>query len=538
MVASLAACGNAETTEESKSTSAASAADTKEDADEVQNTDDEESSAEEGSEAGDPAAAGYNVDWDDMAEIRIIYPSMGAIPSGLQAVEDALNEITEEEINTHVTLDMIEVGNYDQQVNLMVSSNEAIDLIVNLPAGTTGFANMTSQNQLTDITDLLDEYAPNVVETVGDLLAGTQVNGKTYGVPTYRSFASSIYINMRKDVLEDLGLLEKAQGMTSFAEFEEILQAVKDSENWSTMSPIVNNDSNGAVLPYASTYYYTDKFEDITNLDNISGTGIVVDLSDSSNTVVSAESTDAYRNNYELVKGWYDKGLVYKDAATSSDMGATLIASNVGFSYVCVTERGSEAAISTSCQTEMISVPIHDCLVTTSTVSKFTWSVPVSSQQPEAAVTFLSLMFNNAEAANLFAWGVEGVDYEVRDGLACYIEGNETPAYHTVEFLNPNCYLITPWDGSSVNLREEQKEYMENVELSPYLGFACDTTEITNEITAYTNASSEFGAQVLSGMADDTVFQSYLDKLEAGDIAKIVSYYQEKLDEWLAVTAE
>ncbi len=49
-----------------------------------------------------------------MAEITVAYLSMGALPPGLADVEEAINEITEKEINTHVTLEVIESGNYAQ----------------------------------------------------------------------------------------------------------------------------------------------------------------------------------------------------------------------------------------------------------------------------------------------------------------------------------------------------------------------------------------------------------------------------------------
>ena len=79
---------------------------------------------------GDTAAAGDAADeggkvLEDMADINMLYLSMGPIPQGLQAVEDAINEITEAEINTHVNIEMIETGNYEQQVNLKTSSNES-----------------------------------------------------------------------------------------------------------------------------------------------------------------------------------------------------------------------------------------------------------------------------------------------------------------------------------------------------------------------------------------------------------------------------
>lgn len=494
-----------------------------------------ESSGTEDSSSGS-ASGSYNVTWGDTEDIIVVWPSMSAIPTGLQAVEDAINAITEEEINTHVTLNMIEVGNYEQQVNLMVSSGEQIDLMITLPSGTTGLSSMISQKQLTDITELLEEYAPAALAGVGEIIGGTQLDGATYAFPAYRSMASAIYINMRTDVLEDLGLLEKAQNMTSMAEFEEILKAVAESDEWFTLAPIVNNDAMGSVLPYATTINFnTDTFADMTDYDSLGSTYVGVDVNDESGSVVNLYATDFYKSNYELVKKWYDNGWVYKDAATSTDMGAELVKANVAFSYIAMTEKGSESATDTSCGMPMTKIAIHDIPISTSTAAKFTWAVPTSSKAPEAAVTFLEMMYNDARIANLFAWGIEGTDYEVNeDGVACYIEGNESPAYHSVDFLNSNSFIVAPWDGSDPNLREEQTQYMAEAPISPYLGFSCDTTSITNELTAMTNAVAEYQAQINTGMADEATFQAFLDKLDAGNFQAIIDLYQTELDEWMA----
>ena len=134
---------------------------------------------------GDAAAADEEV-LEDIREVNMLYLSMGPIPTGLQAVEDAINEITENEINVHVNIEMIETGNYEQQVNLKTSSSEKVDLMVTMPSGSASFQNMAAQGQLMDITDLLPEYGQGVLDTVGDLIKGTTLGGKVYGVTTYR----------------------------------------------------------------------------------------------------------------------------------------------------------------------------------------------------------------------------------------------------------------------------------------------------------------------------------------------------------------
>ena len=474
----------------------------------------------------------YNVTWEDMAEITVLYPSMGPIPNGLQAVEDAMNEITEQEINTHVTLQMIEVGNYDQQVSLILSSNEPLDLMITMPAGASSMATMLNQNQLTDMTAILEEYAPSALESVGNLIQGTRSDGKIVGFPAYKGFVSGEYINMRTDVLEDLGLLEKAENMKSFSEFEEILEAVKNSEKWSYLAGITETDGHGAVLPDFYKVAYSDRFEDCYFMEDL-GNGVIVP-DNSSDKVAEAYSTEAVHNNYEIVKRWYEKGYVYKDSATTQEMGTSIIKSNAAFSHIAEIEIGSESAQDVNCGMDMTSVLIMTKPVSTTSLTKFVWAMPTTVREPEAAATFLELMFNDARMANLFAWGIEGVDYEVdADGVAHYIEGNENPAYHTVAFLNPNCFIIHPWEGDDPDIKNIQKEYLDNAQYSKYLGFNADYSAVTSEISAISSVYTEFPPQINSGVASEETYQAFLDKLAASGMDTILEDYQKQLDAWL-----
>ena len=121
-------------------------------------------------------------------------------------MEAAINEITEAEINTHVKLEVIEAGSYEQQVGLKSSSGEKVDLLLTFPAGSASFNNMTSQHQLMDISGYLEEFGQGVLDTAGELVSATSQGDAVYGVTTYRSLLSGVYIVMRTDVLESLGL--------------------------------------------------------------------------------------------------------------------------------------------------------------------------------------------------------------------------------------------------------------------------------------------------------------------------------------------
>lgn len=544
-ISAVCGCGNSQSSDSSSSNSSSafvsddsnSSGSTIASAGETADT--EEAGSQEASSDNEVPSVGYNVTWDDIAEITVIYPSMNTIQAGLGAVEDAINEITEAEINTHVTLTMIEVGNYDQQINLMMSSGEQADLIVTMPAGPSSFATMTSQKQLTDITELLETYAPQALAGIGDMIGGTQIDGHTYAFPCYKSFTSGMYINMRTDVLEDLGLLEKAQNMTTLTEYEEIMEAVKASEKWGYLAGCASTDGHGAVLPLNGTVGFTDIFSETTFMDNLGDTLTTVGVRNSDDTVINVFASEEFRKNYEIVRRWYEKGLVYKDSATTQEMGTSLVKSNIVFSFVNQVEIGSEASVDTNCGMDMTSVRITELPITSGSLTKFTWAIPTTSKEPEAAAVFLEMMFTDERIANLFAWGIEGVDYEVDDdGVAHYIEGNETPAYHTVAFLNANKFIVLPWEGDDPELNIQLEEQMKTAKTSRYLGFACDTTTVTDEISAINNAIEQYKAQIISGTADDATFDEFLEKLESVGIDTVVDTYQTQLNDWLEATGK
>lgn len=488
-------------------------------------------------ETEEPEDGQYHVDWEDMAEIHVVGLVTGAVPSGVQAVEDAINEITEKEINTHVSLTLLDAGSYAQQMNLMMSSNEAVDLMVTMPSGPSSFTTMASQSQLMDLTDLLKVYAPDILSEQAEVLKATTVDNKILGVPANKSFVTAININMRTDVLEDLGLLDKAQKMTSFAEYEEILEAVKNSDKWNGLAGIAANGTYSEIINVANSLMTENDFADCSYYDNLGDNmniaGIYIE--DASTEVFSFYSSDDYQAMCALAKEWYAKGYVYKDSATTKEVASELIKTNVAFSFMAQTEIGSEMNISAGCGMPMTTVPVVHMPITTSSVIKFVWAVPTTAKEPEAAVTFYNMAYSDPRIANLLAWGIEGTDYVVNDqGLAGYPNGDSAVAYHTSDICWPNRFIIMPWENESPDVRTLQREVRENAEYSPYIGFTCNTSAISTELSAVSNVIEEYKPQLNAGVAADGIYDEFINKLNASGVDVIITEYQKQLDEWLA----
>lgn len=70
-------------------------------------------------------------------------------------VEEAINKLTVEKINVEVELLPISLGTYEQQINLMISGNEKLDLFTLLGSS---FASTLNQKKIVPIdADLMNE---------------------------------------------------------------------------------------------------------------------------------------------------------------------------------------------------------------------------------------------------------------------------------------------------------------------------------------------------------------------------------------------
>ena len=70
-------------------------------------------------------------------------------------------------------------------------------------------------------------------------------------------------------------------------------------------------------------------------------------------------ATEDYKAMIDKMRDWYEKGYVYKDAATTDDQAEILVKNNVAFSYFVEGEIGIETAKTAACGTDMTLSLIH-----------------------------------------------------------------------------------------------------------------------------------------------------------------------------------
>lgn len=126
-----------------------------------------------------------------------------ATSESCEKVAEAASEITMAKYNTRIELVRLSYGSFAEEVNLMLSSGEKLDLFPNF-----AFSTITAANtgQILALDDLLPEYGKDILSVVPDTDWNcVSIGGQIYGVPNNKDKAEGFGLAMRTDMLEASG---------------------------------------------------------------------------------------------------------------------------------------------------------------------------------------------------------------------------------------------------------------------------------------------------------------------------------------------
>ncbi len=492
-------------------------------------TENQADSQQSNEDNSDHSAAGQDSGHEEeMADIEFYFYDLRQVGNDFgEEVMAAVNELTETQINTHVNIHWIVLGDWLTQVQLSISGGERVDvmgLCIN-----TGIAAMRANNMLMDITDLMAEYAPETLELMEDYLGPYIYDGRLYGVPTYRNYVTNGYIVMNKEILEELGLLEKAQNLRSWTEYEEILAAVSEAYGGTGLYA-VSRSSGKSIISDSRALSHGDAFADYEVIDTL-GDSLGVIYTDSDGNVSLYQAQSAYVEEQLRVARWAQNGWVYPDSAYTDNMGDDLMKQGVSFSQVTTSEIGIEITKGAAYGFEIVCPMTYQGVVRTANLTSWGVGVPVTAEEPEAACKFINMLYCSEELMNLLIWGIEGRDYEIQDDQIVH---TTDAFYYEGDFLIGNNTLLLPLFGNGADYYSRIRESNQTAACSRYLGFSLNTTDMDLVISQISTVTDEFLGTIQCGGYTEDLYQSYLDKLEMAGVQDYLDEVQAQLDAWIA----
>lgn len=525
-VTSLVGCGGSKETATTASSSAATETKT-------------EAAAEttvDAAEAADAAAAviadrkAKAAETGSYQKVVVSFFDWTGAPAGLDRVNAAISAHTEETLGLDVELLIIDSAAYSDNIKLMLSSGEQVDLFSTCGPGYMTCVNNGYTGDLEE-DGLLDTYAPELKSLIrADYLDSCRVGGVLYGVPPIKDYAiQTATFNIGTEYLEgagvDLSKFEKddlGYNKATWDDIDEIFAALHaafpDKVVFSTQDNLLTQGS--CVDAIAGDYY-----------------GALLDPANSLKLENVYES-DMFKEWAERMYAWNQAGYISGDAMSDNTGASARIKSGAYMAMMSQSKPAYQNQINGECGRDITIFDVGEAFMSSSAVSAFPWCMNQATDDPVAAMQVLNALYTDPVVANLACWGEEGVEYTVNADTSINwadgVNADNSEYYPNVLWLMPNQYAAHVWEGDPVDVGEQTAAFNDNCAVkSKALGFTWDNTDYSAEFTALKNAYEEFGPQVVYGFVDpETGLKQLNDALYAAGLQEYMDAKQAALDAW------
>ncbi len=472
--------------------------------------------------------------WDGVYDLDFYYPVYFYMPSeeGIADVEEALNAITADKVGVNVKLHPIDYFAYSDQMNLVLSSGEKVDLFMPL----TGLSSYVSKGQILPITD----YSAELKETMDlmgeDFLKSSYIGDDLYAIPRYGANTMVWYFVYRNDIAEEVGF--DKESVKDVDDLEELLTKVHEAHP--EIYPLVPTNAGDQMLIRATDDGEFGYAVDYLGDSEDGCTGCIVNDEE---TVENFYATDAFKQMVQRAYDWNKKGLLMPETSVSPDIAQDLIASGKGFgTLIGYGYPGSDKQFNSGTYgTYPMSFVTVGQDIMQSSCFNVEWGVGYTSEDAAAACRFLNLLYTDTDVLNLIIYGIKDVDYTLNGdptqmASLGFPEGYDiTTVPYTARItcgLMGNQFIMYGFGGE---IEEFGMNLIENSTRSSALGFLFDSSNVKTQVTAVQNVISQYYKGLVCGeLNPDETIPKFVSELEAAGINDIIAEKQAQLDAWRA----
>ncbi len=430
--------------------------------------------------------------------------------------------------NVTVEFEIIPPADYAQKFLLMQTGGEQMDIVGTFALD---YATEVKNKTFLDITDMMDEYAPDIKKEIPEwALKLTQIGNRQYTITNYQQMSMPMW-----------GYIFNQDDADTYLDYEEC-------ENEFLSNDILTEKTLDIFEKYLDDLNAAGKL----NLGMRPGTtwavkgyvdiwGPYLYRVETDKVVVENRlQLDTMKMLIERFSEWYKKGYIRKDILSAEvNVGEYDINHAQWHKYA-----ESGANIQTPDKPVRILKSSQNFYIPNSSNSGGNGVLTVS-KNPQKALRLLNLMYTSKgkDLYRLLVYGIEGEHYtkisedrfeaigyvggqgtsDAPYGLWKWIVGNTANAYESPSDPEGwNDYVFNDWNANAIP--------------SKIAGITIDTTAIDTELNQCSGVVGEYQDQLASGALDDweAVYAEAMRKLEVAGNDKVIAELQRQVDEYLA----
>ena len=484
----------------------------------------EASTAAESTAAASTAAAENGTGTANLDPAHLIFVFMGETPKNMAAVNAEASKYLTDAINATIEVRPIPWGEYFEKTNLMFASGDKFDLM--FTASWMHESEQAAKGQILAVDDLIAKYAPDYLANVPqDVREAGFINGKAYGLTGYKEWAADKGMIFNKEIADKYGI--STDTVKTWSDLTPYLEKIKAGEPG--MVPIQARSEDSPMIGMMSINAY----------DTLGvGPGCISRAANDTKVVNMFEQAD-YMEAAKLMRDWFVKGYVNKDAASSTAMTYLAVKAKKAASYNQSGKPGIAFQESRQCGMDVIYLPMDKPYMTTDDAASAILAVPMTATDPARSVMFANLLHKDKYLVNLLNWGIENQDYvKVSDNVIKYPDGMDASnsTYNlNMNWLMGNVTLNYTWNTEDPNVYTTYKPFNDSADRSKALGFSFNSESVKNEVAQYNNVVKQYTGAIHTGSVDPTVaIPKFVQALKAAGCDTVIAEKQKQLDAFVA----
>lgn len=434
----------------------------------------------------------------------------------IKVVQDRINAYLNEKIEVQIEIKEVRSAEYATKLNMAIASSDDIDLFWTASwSDLEGTDELIKNNTVYDLTDVLPNY-PLLYESMPrDVWKSSTYNNRNYFIPIYKEVAVGYDLMSKTSLMKSMGW------------------DLSDVETLSDLTPFLQQ-AKEAGIPYPYTCqntayfdrYYIDSFDFIESYAGVSKTG-------DTRKVINLIDTEEYKAFCSLMYQWAQAG--YINSSEFDKKTDLRLCYSDDYAFGLWTKVPNDQATSSErYSADMTLKSITSLWISSDGALGSCYAINANSTKVDACLRFIELLYTDKTLADLWTWGIEGVNYtRNEDGKI-------------IRFSDNNSYRHEVWETNTIKAPSLLVEEPDNkVQLydefnaegiaSPAMGFRFDSTMVEAEYTAVKNIALEFGYLLETGAIDPTTgIPEYKEALNNAGLQTILSEMQSQYDLWMS----